>query len=112
MASQHDHPCMTFLGPTKHTGPAGQLTIRRATLGDRPAIDQLAVLDNRRAPRGTVLVADVSGPLWAALSVEDFHAVADPFRPSAELVLLLAERARQLRREARPRRRVRLGRRR
>ena len=103
---------MTLLGPTKKTGPAGRLTIRRATPDDQDAIDQLAVLDNRRAPRGTVLIADVSGTPWAALSVDDFHAVADPFRPSGELVLLLAERARQLRRDAQPRRRSRLARRR
>jgi hypothetical protein len=29
------------------------------------------------------------------VSVEDLHAVADPFRPSGELVWMLIERARQ-----------------
>jgi hypothetical protein len=43
-----------------------------------------------------VLVAEVAGRLWAALSLEDGHAIADPFRPSGELSFLLAERARQI----------------
>jgi hypothetical protein len=43
-----------------------------------------------------VLVAEVDGRLWAALSLEDGHAIADPFRPSGELAFLLAQRARQI----------------
>jgi hypothetical protein len=88
-----------WLGPTKvieDTVPA--LTIRYAAEGDAEAITGLAQLDSSRPPRGLVLVAEVQGRLWAAISLDDHHAVADPFRPTSELVLLLTERARQLRR--------------
>ena len=50
-----------------------------------------------------MLVAEVGGELWAALWLDDHHAVADPFRPTGELVALLVERARQLRRSKRGR---------
>jgi hypothetical protein len=50
-----------------------------------------------------VLVAEVGGELWAAISLDDRHVVADAFRPTGELVALLAERARQLRRVQRGR---------
>jgi hypothetical protein len=43
----------------------------------------------------------VGGDLWAAISIDDGHAVADPFRPTGELLALLAERSRQLRRARR-----------
>jgi hypothetical protein len=82
---------------------ASALTLRYAVPADAEAIDRLAQLDSTRAPRGIVLVAEVSGDLWAALSIDDGHAVAEPFRPTGELVALLAERARQLRRARRGR---------
>ena len=96
---------MTFLGPTKSSPKAiGPLTIRRALLADRDALERLAAADSSRMPAGTVLLAEVGDELWAAASADDFHAVADPFRPSSELVFLLVEHARQLRRaERRPR---------
>src|SRR3954447_21887571 len=90
---------MTSFGPTKTTGPASaDLTIRQARPSDTHALFALAALDEDRAPRGRVLVADVGGRVWAAVSMDDLHAVADPFRPSGDLVLLLIERARQVRR--------------
>jgi hypothetical protein len=95
---------MAWLGPTKvldGTGPA--LTIRYAGAADTEALERLARLDSGRAPRGVVLVAEVGGELWAAVSLDDHHAVADPFRPTGELVALLSERARQLRRRSRGR---------
>jgi hypothetical protein len=87
------------------TIPSGApaLTLRFAAPSDADAIDRLAQLDSRRAPRGPVLVAEVGGELWAALSLDDHHTVADPFRPTGELVALLAERGRQLRRASRGR---------
>jgi hypothetical protein len=48
-----------------------------------------------------VIVAEVSGDLWAATSLDDGHTVADPFRPTGELTALLTERSRQLRRAQR-----------
>ena len=76
---------------------ATDLTIRLARPEDARAVADLSVLDSAERPRGDVLVAEVDGSLWAAVSLEDRHAVADPFRPSAELVPLLRERAHQLR---------------
>ncbi len=106
-------PCMSTTVPTllrrlaglvQHI-PAGapSLTLRMAVPADADALDRLAQLDSRRAPRGAVLVAEVGGDLWAAVSIDDGHAVADPFRPTGELVALMMERARQLRRGQRTR---------
>jgi hypothetical protein len=79
---------------------APTVVIRRATAAEAPVVEQLAALDSSRAPRGDVLLALVDGAPWAALSVADGHAVANPFRPSAEAVDLLRIRAAQLRDEA------------
>jgi hypothetical protein len=81
----------------------GPLRIRPAGHADGAAVARLAALDSSHAPAGDVLLAEVGDELWAALSLVDGHAVADPTRPSADAVLLLGQRARQLRR--RPRRR-------
>ena len=72
------------------------LTIRFAAPDDEATLTRLAELDSSRAPRGAVLVADVGDETWAALSLDDGHAVSDPFRPASEAVWMLAERARQL----------------
>jgi hypothetical protein len=90
-----------LLGPTQsiETGSvAPDLTIRLAVPADVEELDRLAQLDSTRAPRGLVLVAEVDGRIWAAISVDDQHSVADPFRPTGELLALLVARARQLRR--------------
>jgi hypothetical protein len=76
---------------------AAPLTIRQATFADVAAVAALAELDSSTAPRGDVLLAEVGDELWAALSLDDGHAVADPLRPSAEAAQVLAERRRQLR---------------
>ena len=88
-----------ILGPVQQL-PADSraLTLRHAVPADADELNRLAQLDSRRAPRGVVLVAEVGGELWAAVSLDDMHAVADPFRPTGELVALLVARARQLRR--------------
>ena len=80
-----------------------EVVIRRATGGDAAALVRLGTLDgDRRAGEslahnpGAVLVAEVDGRLEAALALDDGVTVADPFRPSAVDVELLALRARQL----------------
>jgi hypothetical protein len=93
-----------ILGPPQSVdahSPA--LTLRYAVADDADALDRLAALDSQRAPRGIVVVAEVGGALWAAMSLDDHHAIADPFRPTGELVALLRQRARQLRRSDRGR---------
>jgi hypothetical protein len=65
------------------------LTIRRADTSDVGALVRLAALDSASPPAGDALVAEVGGELWAALEVDSGAAIADPFRPSGELVDLL-----------------------
>ena len=82
---------------------AQSVTIRPARSDDALALRRLATLDSAEVPPGALLVAEVSGELWAAITVASATAVADPFRPTAELVRLLHLRAEQLRRaDARP----------
>ena len=89
-------------GPVPALPPhTSTVTLRLAVPADADALDHLAQLDSRRAPRGAVIVAEVGGELWAAVSIDDGHAIADPFRPTGELVALLVERSRQLRRAQR-----------
>jgi hypothetical protein len=69
------------------------LTIRRATAADGFAVRRLAALDSAFPPTGDVLLAEIGDELWAAVSLDTGHAVADPFRPSGDLVDLLRFRA-------------------
>ena len=83
------------------------LTIRIAYPDDRAALERLATLDARPLPSEPLLVAEVDGELWAAVSLPDGGAVADPFQPSGALVGLLHARRLQL---AAPSRKARLAR--
>jgi hypothetical protein len=79
--------------------PAGpHVTIRRARPGDAGALATLARLDSSHPPRGAALVAEAGGELWAAVSLDDSHLIADPRKPAGELSFRLLERARALRR--------------
>ena len=73
------------------------LTIRRATAADTFAIRRLAAIDSAAPPTGDVLLAEMGRELWAALAIDTGAAIADPFRPSADLVDLLRFRAERLR---------------
>jgi len=83
------------------------VTIRRATAADRAALERLAALDSARAPVGDVLIAEVGAEAVGAIEVASGSTIADPFRPTAELVELLSLRAARLRGAA-DRRRLRL----
>jgi hypothetical protein len=89
------------------------LRIRQARPDDAAAVLRLAHLDSSQVPSGDLLLAEVGEELWAALSLADGHAIADPLRPSADAVLILGQRARQLhraeRREAHGRARLRFA---
>jgi hypothetical protein len=76
------------------------ITIRVATAADQAAVRRVAALDSAFPPTGEVLLAEAGAELWAAVSVDTGHAVADPFRPSADLVELLRLRAARLRGES------------
>ena len=69
------------------------VTIRPATATDDLAVRRLSALDSAFPPTGDVLLAEVGDELWAALSLDTGHAVADPFRASGDLVELLRFRA-------------------
>lgn len=72
------------------------VTIRYAFPDDEAGLARLAVLDSAAAPSPPLLVAEVDGELRAALSLPDGAAIADPFKPAAALLDLLAARAAQL----------------
>lgn len=73
------------------------VAIRFAFPDDAQALARLAMLDSREPPRGEVLLCEVDGELWSALSLSDGTVVSDPFRPTAAVVELLCARAEQLR---------------
>jgi hypothetical protein len=83
-----------------------QITIRPGYAADDAALIRLASLDSAAVPAQPLLVAEVDGELSAALSLRDGASIADPFRPTAEIVALLrahaatAERTPQRRRRA------------
>jgi hypothetical protein len=85
------------------------LTIRLARDDDRASLASLAQLDSGSAPVDPVLLAEADGRLVAALSLLDGTAVADPFRPTADVVDLLRVRAAAAATDARARRGPRLG---
>ena len=75
---------------------AAPLRIRQARPADAAALERLAALDSSQVPAGDVLLAEVGDELWAAYSVDSGEHIADPLRPSAGAVLMLAHRGRQV----------------
>jgi hypothetical protein len=73
------------------------VTVRRFAERDIDAIQRLAALDEKPIPSGGVLVAEQDGELVAALPLNGGQALADPFKPTADVVELLKVSARQLR---------------
>jgi hypothetical protein len=77
-------------------------TIRFASPDDDDALRHLAALDSQQLPAGPLLVAEVAGELWAAVSFAGEHRViADPFHHTADLAALLRDRADRLTRDGR-----------
>jgi hypothetical protein len=68
---------------------APEIRIRQATTADEFALRRLALLDDRPALRGDVLLAEEAGDLRAAISLENGRVVANPFAPTAQLVDML-----------------------
>ncbi|MEA2479818.1 MAG: hypothetical protein QOJ07_1740 [Thermoleophilaceae bacterium] len=75
---------------------SGALVIRRARPEDARALLRLAALDSAAPLAGDLLIAEVDGEPHAALSILAGDCIADPFRPTAELVDLLRLRAAQM----------------
>lgn len=80
-----------------HKYPATDVTIRYAFPEDTAAVAALAAVDSQSVPEGVLLIAEVGGELWAAISVSTGTSIADPFRPTADVRTLLQARAKQLR---------------
>jgi hypothetical protein len=76
-----------------------RIRIRRFGDGDIDGVRRLAELDDKPVPTGGVLVAELDDELVAALPLDGEPALADPFKPTAEIVALLELRARQLRQQ-------------
>ena len=74
-----------------------EVTVRLARESDAEAVRRLAELDGRRAPNGTVLLAEVRGELLAARSLTGKGSIADPFHSTAHLIELLELRSAHLR---------------
>jgi hypothetical protein len=72
------------------------VTIRLGAPRHEHRLAKLAELDSSRTPAQPVLLAEVDGQLAAAISLSDGTIVADPFRPTADVVDLLRVRAAQL----------------
>jgi hypothetical protein len=72
------------------------LTLRHFAERDIDGIRRLAGLDSKPIPTGGVLVAELEGELVAALPLDGGEALADPFKPTADIVELLRVRARQI----------------
>ena len=88
-------------GPTQAVPVGANVTVRHARPEDAEALAALAALDSSHTPSGEILVAEAGGELWAAVSLDDSHVIANPFRPSGELAFHLLGRARELRRATR-----------
>jgi hypothetical protein len=70
------------------------LTIRPAYADDHTALERLAVLDSaERVPPWPLMLAEVDGAPRAALSLQDGTVIADPFSPTADLIVLLRSHA-------------------
>jgi len=79
---------------TAPAAPNGaRLVLRRAAAEDEGALARLARLDSAPRLTGEVLVAEVDDHIVAAIPVGGGRAIADPFRPTADVVELLRARA-------------------
>jgi hypothetical protein len=80
-----------------------QYTIRPATPADDGELRRLAILDSQPSLAGESLVAEFDGRIAAAVAMDGGRAIADPFLPTAALVVALrTTRANHLRRGAMP----------
>jgi len=80
----------------RHRPADEPVLVRRSRPEDAPALGRLAALDSRRLPAADMLLAEVCGDPWAAITLDGREVVANPFRPTADLVTLLRLRARQI----------------
>jgi hypothetical protein len=89
--------------PTTET----DVRIRYARPDDVAELGRLAALDSATIPAPPLLVAELDGELFAALSMESSEVIADPFHVTVPLIELLRVRAVQLGGAGAPRRELR-----
>ena len=75
--------------------PRDDVVLRRSTADDAAALTRLAQLDGAPRPVGAVLLEELDGEIVAAVPFDGGRAIADPFRPTAQLVELLHARIRK-----------------
>jgi hypothetical protein len=75
---------------------AERVIVRSSIPSDETHIRRLAALDSQEAPEGPMMLAEVDGELVAAVPFDGGSQIADPFRPTADLVSLLKLRAAQV----------------
>jgi hypothetical protein len=68
------------------------ITLRLATPQDAFQLEGLATLDGASPPHGRTIIAESDGAIVAAMSIPTGAVIADPFRPTADAVDLLAHR--------------------
>ena len=66
-----------------------RLVLRRSTAEDEEALARLARLDSAPRPTGQMLVAEVDERIVAAVPLGGGRPIADPFRPTADIIELL-----------------------
>ena len=81
------------------------VAIRAATHDDDAVLAELARLDSADPLKRPALLGSVDGAPAAAMSLVDGRVVADPFRPTDDVVALLREQHSRARRTGRARRR-------
>ena len=77
-----------------------RIVLRQTRACDHAAIRRLAELDSAKVPSSPSVLAEVDGEVVAAAPIDGGAAIADPFRPTADVIVLLERHARQLRRAA------------
>ncbi len=76
-------------------------TLVLSPMCDRIGLENLGSEAHERSPRGLVLLAEVNGVPWAAVSLDDSHAVSAPWPGASDLLFDLLGVARARRRAAR-----------
>jgi hypothetical protein len=76
--------------------PRERLVLRRSGSQDAASLTRLAQLDSAPRPSGEMLVAELDEQIVAAVPFDGGRAIADPFRPTAELVELLRAQVGQI----------------
>ena len=72
---------------------ANTYVIRLASDEDARALDRIAALDSQRPISPDALIGELDGSPAAAISLDSGRVIADPFRPTAQLVAHLRARA-------------------